>query len=72
MFILGALVCGSVGVVVANTILSSKDVTFTSGNSWQANNVHDALNDLYAAKVPYVYSENEKIVGKYIFSTFNK
>lgn len=66
MFILGALVCGSVGTVAANVILSSKDVTFTSGNNWQANNVSDALDDLYSIRVPSNYSTEERVIGKWI------
>ena len=66
MFVLGALVCGCVGTVAANAILSSEDITFTSGNNWQAANVHDALDDLYAARVPSNYSTEERVIGKWI------
>ena len=64
MFILGAIICGSVGVIA--TGLTAKEIEFESNENWNANTVEQALNDLYALKIPSNYSESERIVGKWI------
>ena len=63
-FILGAIICGSVGVIAKG--LTAREIEFESSNSWTANTVEQALDDLYAARVPYNYSTEEKVVGKWI------
>ena len=64
MFILGAVICGSVGVIANG--LTAKEIEFESNENWEANTVEQALNDLYALKIPSNYSTDEKIVGKWI------
>ena len=64
MFILGAIICGSVGVIANG--LTAKEIIFESNGNWKANTVEQALNDLYAARVPNNYSTEEKIVGQWI------
>ena len=51
-FILGAIIFGGVGTVVAATILA-KDVSYTpKDTSWQVDNVKDAIEDLYSKAKP--------------------
>lgn len=57
----------SCGIGVAANILSGDQIEFSPNSSgWQADNVQDALNDLYSTRVPNHYSTNETIVGEWI------
>ena len=64
--IIGVIISSGVSVAATYALLSS-DVQFTPENSnWQVGNVEDALNSLYAARIPTNYSTEEKVVGTWI------
>ena len=60
-FILGAIIFGGIGTVVAATILA-KDVSYTpKDTTWKVDNVKDAIDDLYT-------KANKEILNKFTIS----
>jgi len=60
-FILGAIIFGSIGVISASTILA-KDISYTPNDeTWNVNNIGDAIDDLYANA-----HSKSKIIKNYI------
>ena len=64
-FILGALICGTTGVV-ASTLMAS-NVSYTPKDStWGVNNVEAAIDSLKLSKTSDNYSTEEQVIGTWI------
>ena len=64
-FILGALICGTTGVV-ASTLMASNIAYTPKDSSWGVNNVEAAIDSLKISKTSDNYSTDEKVVGTWI------
>ena len=63
--IIGCMISSGVGVAAYS--IASSDIKFTSDNpNWKAGNVKEAINDIYASRIPTNYSKTETVVGKWI------
>ena len=64
-FILGALICGTTGVV-ASTLMASNIAYTPKDSTWGVNNVEAAIDSLKLSKTSSNYSTDEKVVGTWI------
>ena len=65
-FIVGGLVFGSIGTVLALTYKASDIVYSPSDTSWNVNTVGEAINSLALSKTSDNYSTEEQVVGTWI------
>ena len=64
-FILGALICGTTGVV-ASTLMAGNIAYTPKDSTWGVNNVEAAIDSLKLSKTSDNYSTDEKVVGTWI------
>ena len=64
-FILGALICGTTGVI-ASTLMASNISYTPKDSSWGVNNVEAAIDSLKLSKTSDNYSTEEQVVGTWI------
>ena len=64
-FILGALICGTTGVV-ASTLMASNVAYTPKDSTWGVNNVEAAIDSLKLSKTSDNYSTEEKVIGTWI------
>ena len=64
-FIMGAIICGTTGVIASN--LMASNIAYTpKDNTWGVNNVEAAIDSLKLSKTSDNYSTEEKVVGTWI------
>ena len=74
-FILGAIIFGGIGTVVAVTLLASNISYTPSDTTWNVNNVKEAIDELYSKKKPLLisYIGKNSILGNTTMTyTFNE
>ena len=66
MFVLGAVIFGGVGTVLAYSYAASQIAYNPDNSAWKVNNVKDAIDSLYLSKTADNYSTDEQVVGTWI------